>query len=466
MSAMLSSNATFSMEMFPFGHCPKGNGDVSLVCSVRENNNNNNNNNKTNEDRDDDLENIKTDDVEQALAAKEKEVRCHDPGVDEVSESTRTYPLSAEMCKAMLDKKLQGGKPDENCYKMLKMMEKQAEYLSVEMVFSQPWIMPPFLVDQWNGLLRDVMAKLLKVFKVKIKKFWNEKLDVHRKSVRGGIVGINSQLLEIAQPITKLLEKDTPFKLEEECQKAFDSLKEKLTCAPVIVSPNWNLLFELMCDAIDFAVGAILCQKMISSLAGRKRMVSVTRVRTNLDNQAYENSFVYTRKERNVWHEENSYAVSFYGYGCVRGSLSPFSGTLGIALIIIFERAVDDEAITFNVGQTLRYSCNNAKSVIENDVIDVSCEEYAQEVLRFLDCSTSRNPTPSLDHILSTSFPSLTPFKGGDIILKEIEACLTNDSIPPGIDDADFDPEGDLLLLKEGFTINDPSSLFPPNESF
>ncbi|GJU12936.1 EamA domain, WAT1-related protein [Tanacetum coccineum] len=38
----------------------------------------------------------------------------------------RTYPLSAEMCKAMLDKKLQGGKPDENCYKMLKMMEKQA----------------------------------------------------------------------------------------------------------------------------------------------------------------------------------------------------------------------------------------------------------------------------------------------------------------------------------------------------
>ncbi|GJZ76987.1 hypothetical protein Tco_0641659 [Tanacetum coccineum] len=38
----------------------------------------------------------------------------------------RQYPLSAEMCKAMLDKKLQGGKQDENCYKMLKMMEKQA----------------------------------------------------------------------------------------------------------------------------------------------------------------------------------------------------------------------------------------------------------------------------------------------------------------------------------------------------
>ncbi|GJU05075.1 reverse transcriptase domain-containing protein, partial [Tanacetum coccineum] len=63
---------------------------------------------------------------------------------------------------------------------------------------------------------------------------------------------------KIARPITKLLEKDTPFKFDDECQKPFESLKEKLTCAPVIVSPNWNLPFELMCDASDFAVGAIL----------------------------------------------------------------------------------------------------------------------------------------------------------------------------------------------------------------
>ncbi|GJS52546.1 hypothetical protein Tco_0625908 [Tanacetum coccineum] len=41
----------------------------------------------------------------------------------------RKYPLSAEVCKAMLDKKLQGGKPYEDCYKLLKMMEKQARVL-------------------------------------------------------------------------------------------------------------------------------------------------------------------------------------------------------------------------------------------------------------------------------------------------------------------------------------------------
>ncbi|GJV21027.1 reverse transcriptase domain-containing protein [Tanacetum coccineum] len=95
------------------------------------------------------------------------------------------------------------------------------------------------------------------------------------------------------------------------------------------------------------------------------------------------------------------------------------------------------------------YSYNNSESVNRIDVIDVSCEEYAQEVLGFLDSSMSGNPIPSLDHILSTSFPSLTPFEGGDFILEEIEACLTNYSIPPRIDDADFDPEGDLLYSRK-----------------
>ncbi|GJW28150.1 reverse transcriptase domain-containing protein, partial [Tanacetum coccineum] len=52
--------------------------------------------------------------------------------------------------------------------------------------------------------------------------------------------------------------KDTPFEFDDECQKAFDLLKEKLTCALVIVSPNWNLPFELMYDASDFTVGAVL----------------------------------------------------------------------------------------------------------------------------------------------------------------------------------------------------------------
>ncbi|GKC24144.1 reverse transcriptase domain-containing protein, partial [Tanacetum coccineum] len=66
---------------------------------------------------------------------------------------------------------------------------------------------------------------------------------------------------KIARPLSKFLEKDTPFEFNNECHKAFNSLKEKLTCTPVIVSLNWNLPFELMCNASDFAVGEILGQK-------------------------------------------------------------------------------------------------------------------------------------------------------------------------------------------------------------
>ncbi|GKB37224.1 reverse transcriptase domain-containing protein [Tanacetum coccineum] len=66
---------------------------------------------------------------------------------------------------------------------------------------------------------------------------------------------------KIARPLTKLLEKDTPFEFNDECQKAFKLLKDNLTCAPVMISPNWNLPFELMCDASDYVVGAVLGQK-------------------------------------------------------------------------------------------------------------------------------------------------------------------------------------------------------------
>nr|GEU88664.1 reverse transcriptase domain-containing protein [Tanacetum cinerariifolium] len=103
------------------------------------------------------------------------------------------------------------------------------------------------------------------------------------------------------------------------------------------------------------------------------------------------------------------------------------------------------------------------ESVNRIDVIDVTCEEYAQEVLRFTDSSKSGNPTPSLDPISVISSPSLTPFEGGDFVLEEIEACLTRDSIPSGINDADIDPEGDILLL-EKLLNDDPSYPLPLKE--
>ncbi|GJS04579.1 reverse transcriptase domain-containing protein [Tanacetum coccineum] len=111
---------------------------------------------------------------------------------------------------------------------------------------------------------------------------------------------------------------------------------------------------------------------------------------------------------------------------------------IGRALIDVYGEEltlrVDDEAITF---------------------------KYAQEVLGFLEISTSDNPTS--EPIISTSSPTLTPFGDSDFILEETDAFLAieDDSISPEIDDFYYDSEGDIRLLEE-FLNDDPSSPLPP----
>nr|GEU59773.1 reverse transcriptase domain-containing protein [Tanacetum cinerariifolium] len=63
---------------------------------------------------------------------------------------------------------------------------------------------------------------------------------------------------KIARPMTHLLEKDTPFFFSKECVEAFQTLKRKLTEASILIAPDWDLPFELICDASDFAIGAVL----------------------------------------------------------------------------------------------------------------------------------------------------------------------------------------------------------------
>nr|GEX37735.1 reverse transcriptase domain-containing protein [Tanacetum cinerariifolium] len=66
---------------------------------------------------------------------------------------------------------------------------------------------------------------------------------------------------KIARPMTRLLKKDTPFLFSKECVEAFQTLKRKLTEAPILIALDWDMPFELMCDASDFAIGAVLGQR-------------------------------------------------------------------------------------------------------------------------------------------------------------------------------------------------------------
>ena len=65
----------------------------------------------------------------------------------------------------------------------------------------------------------------------------------------------------LSKPLCELLAKDAKFIWDERCQNSFDQLKQFLTTAPIVRAPNWQLPFEVMCDASDFAVGAVLVQR-------------------------------------------------------------------------------------------------------------------------------------------------------------------------------------------------------------
>nr|GFA92642.1 reverse transcriptase domain-containing protein [Tanacetum cinerariifolium] len=136
---------------------------------------------------------------------------------------------------------------------------------------------------------------------------------------------------------------------------------------------------------------------------------------------------------------------------------------------------VNDESVTFNLNQTIRHSSTyDDHSVNRIDVIDIACEEYAQDVLDFKYNSKSGNPTlvsnPSLsketnnefckEPIVKYSSPTPTPFGESDFILEEIKDFLKAESIPTGIEDLYYDPEGDILYLEK--LLNDDPSQLPP----
>ncbi|GJZ78964.1 hypothetical protein Tco_0643801 [Tanacetum coccineum] len=126
---------------------------------------------------------------------------------------------------------------------------------------------------------------------------------------------------------------------------------------------------------------------------------------------------------------------------------------------------VGKEAVTFNLDQTSRYSSNYDDMTANRiNVIEMACEESSQEVIGFSNVIASGNPTPYYDPIVSTSSPTLTPFRDSDFLLEEVDAfiALEDDPTSPEVDDSYYDPEGDILFLESFF--NDDPSLPPPTQ--
>ncbi|GJY55970.1 reverse transcriptase domain-containing protein [Tanacetum coccineum] len=125
----------------------------------------------------------------------------------------------------------------------------------------------------------------------------------------------------------------------------------------------------------------------------------------------------------------------------------------------------DDKSVTFKVGDTKNFSYNAMESVNKVDFIDIACEEYSQEILGFSEVLANGNSTPYFEPIVDTTSPTLTPFEGSDFILEEIEAELSDTSYKSGIDDAECDPENDILLL-EAILNSEPLSPLPNHANY
>ena len=65
---------------------------------------------------------------------------------------------------------------------------------------------------------------------------------------------------KIFSPLCYLFQKEVLFEFDGECLMAFEKLREILTTTPIIQPPNWSQPFKLMCDASDYAIGAVMGQ--------------------------------------------------------------------------------------------------------------------------------------------------------------------------------------------------------------
>ncbi|GJS92035.1 reverse transcriptase domain-containing protein [Tanacetum coccineum] len=130
------------------------------------------------------------------------------------------------------------------------------------------WEKCHFMVKEGIVLGHKISRAGIEVDRAKINVIAKLPYPTNIKDVRSflGHVGFYRRFIKdfsmISKPMTQLLMKDAKFDFSSDCKKAFNILKEKLTTAPIIISPDWNVSFELMCDASDFTIGAVLGQRI------------------------------------------------------------------------------------------------------------------------------------------------------------------------------------------------------------
>nr|GEW37596.1 reverse transcriptase domain-containing protein [Tanacetum cinerariifolium] len=287
--------------------------------------------------------------------------------------------------------------------------------------------------------------------------------------------------------------KETPYVFSKDCIDAFETLKKKLTEASILVVPDWNLPFKLMCDASDFAIGAVLGQPIAITLdlhtmepedslrIGDEHLDTIPEKESDEFIKSSVENLVPSPSESEDEHECDVPACDDF---------TTFSNLLFDA---------DDDFSShphhFNDESDLIESLLNQDSlIISSSKIDSLLNEFADELILLksippgideADCDPKEeihliekllydksSLRPLEEFIFENSnaaiesfSPSPIPLEDSDSVRDEIDLSFTpDDSMPLGIEDDDYYSEGDIFILEE-LLINDSLSL-PKNESF
>ncbi|GJZ02905.1 reverse transcriptase domain-containing protein [Tanacetum coccineum] len=188
---------------------------------------------------------------------------CNAPGTFQRCMLAIFHDMVEKMMEVFMDDFSVFGNSFENCLSRLDKMLKRCEDTNLCL----NWEKSHLMVKEGIILGHKISKNRIGVDKAKVDVMAKLPHPTTVKGVRSflGHAGFYRWFIKdfskISRPMTHLIEKNTPFIFSDDCIQAFQTLKKKLTEASILIAQDWDLTFELMYDASDVAIGAVLGQR-------------------------------------------------------------------------------------------------------------------------------------------------------------------------------------------------------------
>nr|GFB78785.1 reverse transcriptase domain-containing protein [Tanacetum cinerariifolium] len=188
---------------------------------------------------------------------------CNAPGTFQRCMLAIFHDMVEKTMEVFMDEFSVFGNCFKNCLSRLDKMLQRCEDTNL----SLNWEKSHFMVKEGIVLGHKISKNGIEVDKAKVDVIAKLPHPTTVKGIRSflGHAGFYLRFIQdfskISRPMTHLLEKNTSFIFSEDFIKAFQMLKKKLAEAPILIALNWDLPFELMCDASGFAICTVLGQR-------------------------------------------------------------------------------------------------------------------------------------------------------------------------------------------------------------